>query len=107
PYAGIKFLAYEQIRALVITNNAQETHFRRFISGSLAGCCSVFFTYPLEVIRVRLAFETKNAGRSSFTNTVRQIYTEHLRPPAPASSATAASPLASAAAALPPRSGVS
>lgn len=41
---------------------------------------SVFFTYPLEVIRVRLAFETKREGRSSLASIVRKIYYEH--PPA-------------------------
>jgi solute carrier family 25 protein 16 len=41
---------------------------------------SVFFTYPLEVIRVRLAFETKREGRSSLTSIVRKIYYEHPAP---------------------------
>lgn len=77
PYAGIKFLAYEQIRAVVIPDKAHETPVRRFLSGSLAGVTSVFFTYPLEVIRVRLAFETKQDSRSSLSRICRQIYHEH------------------------------
>ena len=81
PYAGIKFLAYEQIRAVIIPSKASETPVRRFLSGSLAGVTSVFFTYPLEVIRVRLAFETKKDSRSSLSRICRQIYNEH--PPAP------------------------
>jgi len=88
PYAGIKFLAYEQIRAVVIPSKAQETNVRRFLSGSLAGVTSVFFTYPLEVIRVRLAFETKKDSRSSLSRICRQIYNEH--PPAPAITSTGA-----------------
>ena len=40
---------------------------------------SVFVTYPLEVVRVRLAFETKDRGRSSLTAICRQIY--HEQPP--------------------------
>ena len=83
PYAGIKFLAYEQIRAVIIPDKAHETSARRFVSGSLAGITSVFFTYPLEVIRVRLAFETKRDSRSSFMRICRQIYHEH--PPEPQS----------------------
>ncbi|KAF2716014.1 mitochondrial carrier [Polychaeton citri CBS 116435] len=79
PYAGIKFLAYEQIRALMIPTKEQETHVRRFITGSLAGCCSVFATYPLEVIRVRLAFETRSSQRKGFADICRIIYNE--RPP--------------------------
>lgn len=82
PYAGIKFLAYEQIRARIIHSNAQETPGRRFVSGSLAGMVSVFFTYPLEVIRVRLAFETRAGERSSLGSIVRKIYGEHAAPTA-------------------------
>lgn len=79
PYAGIKFLAYEQIRARIIPSAAEETHIRRFLSGSLAGCASVFFTYPLEVIRVRLAFETKQGSRSSLSTICSKIYRERPR----------------------------
>lgn len=56
PYAAIKFVAYEQIRAVLIPNNSYETHVRRFASGSLAGLLSVICTYPLDVIRVQLAY---------------------------------------------------
>ncbi|KAJ2903587.1 hypothetical protein MKZ38_009640 [Zalerion maritima] len=77
PYAGIKFLAYEQIRGLVISRKDHETPFRRLISGSLAGVTSVFFTYPLEVIRVRMAFETKAHGHSNLAAICRQIYREN------------------------------
>lgn len=79
PYAGIKFLAYEQVRAAMIKDHTQETPVRRFLSGSLAGTVSVFFTYPLEVIRVRLAFETKTHSRTSLIDICKTIYRE--RPP--------------------------
>lgn len=81
PYGGIKFLAYEQVRAMVIKNKGEETHIRRFLAGSIAGCFSVFATYPLEVIRVRLAFETKSDKRVGLRDICRTIYNE--RPPAP------------------------
>jgi solute carrier family 25 protein 16 len=84
PYAGIKFLAYEQIRSAVIPSKEYETSARRFLSGAMAGCVSVFFTYPLEVIRVRLAFETKQDGKRSFANICRTIYREHPTIPTPA-----------------------
>lgn len=76
PYAAIKFVSYEQFRAILIKNKEQETPWRRLVSGSLAGVTSVFFTYPLEVIRVRLAFETRKDSRSSFTSICQQIYRE-------------------------------
>ncbi|KAE8154751.1 mitochondrial carrier domain-containing protein [Aspergillus avenaceus] len=81
PYAAIKFLAYEQIRAVVIPSRDKETAFRRLMSGSLAGITSVFFTYPLELIRVRLAFETKRSSGSSVSSIFRQIYRERVSPP--------------------------
>ncbi|KAK3678148.1 coenzyme A transporter [Recurvomyces mirabilis] len=81
PYGGIKFLAYEQIRAVLIKGKDQETPLRRFMAGSLSGCASVFATYPLEVIRVRLAWETKGQKRVTVRDICRTIYHEH--PPAP------------------------
>ena len=76
PYAGIKFLAYEQIRAIVIKDEKQETAWRRLVSGSLAGIASVAVTYPLEVIRVRLAFETRGERRVGLAGICRKIYRE-------------------------------
>lgn len=42
---------------------------------------SVFFAYPLDVIRVRLAFETKADSKSSLSRIFKQIY--HEQPPQP------------------------
>ncbi|KAK1147104.1 coenzyme A transporter [Aspergillus melleus] len=99
PYAAIKFLAYEQIRAVVIPSRDKETPGRRLLSGSLAGITSVFFTYPLELIRVRLAFETKKSSRSSLRDVVRQIYRERVSPPSTSSGISASSVTGATAAA--------
>lgn len=99
PYAGIKFLAYEQIRSILIPSASQETPLRRLLSGSLAGVTSVFFTYPLEVIRVRLAFETKKDSRSSLSSICRQIY--HERTPGTSASRTQSASLPNAIASAP------
>ena len=93
PYASIKFLGYEQFRNIIISSPAQETPLRRLLSGALAGMSSVFITYPLEVIRVRLAFETKRDSRSSLSSICKQIYHEQpSKPPTtiplPATSST-------------------
>jgi solute carrier family 25 protein 16 len=95
PYAAIKFLAYEQIRSVVIHSPAQETPVRRFMSGSLAGVTSVFFTYPLEVIRVRLAFETKQDSKSSLSAICKRIYNEAPPPSRHANGAVASVPIES------------
>ncbi|KAF2771575.1 mitochondrial carrier [Teratosphaeria nubilosa] len=81
PYGGIKFMAYEQIRAIVIPSKEYETSMRRLASGALSGSISVFATYPLEVIRVRLAWETRSHNRMTVRDICRTIYNEH--PPAP------------------------
>ncbi|KAI1097926.1 mitochondrial carrier protein LEU5 [Jackrogersella minutella] len=85
PYAAIKFVAYEQYRAFIIGSNRQnETWIRRFATGALAGVSSVFLTYPLEVIRVRLAFETKHR-HLSLADICKKIYYEQpLSKPSPA-----------------------
>ncbi|KAL3467754.1 mitochondrial carrier domain-containing protein [Aspergillus heterothallicus] len=98
PYAAIKFLAYEQIRAAVIPSRDKETPFRRLIAGSMAGMTSVFFTYPLELIRVRLAFETKKSSRSSLSGAIRQIYSERVSSPKGLSSGKGSSSVAAVAA---------
>ncbi|OLN87815.1 Mitochondrial carrier protein LEU5 [Colletotrichum chlorophyti] len=109
PYAGIKFLAYEQIRSIVIRRKDQETPWRRLISGSMAGVTSVFFTYPLEVIRVRLAFETKHGG-SSLSAICRRIYNERFVRNSGATNAAGATATEATAtstvAAIAPRSGL-
>jgi solute carrier family 25 protein 16 len=46
----------------------------------MAGMVSVFFTYPLEVIRVRLAFETRGQDRSTLRSICTKIYNEHPPP---------------------------
>ncbi|KAI5481559.1 mitochondrial carrier protein, coenzyme A transporter [Pseudohyphozyma bogoriensis] len=68
-----------------------ETSALRFAAGSLAGVTSALFTYPLELIRVRLAFEHHSASDSpaSLRATIRQIY---LEPPLPLPSRSSPSP---------------
>ncbi|ORY63165.1 mitochondrial carrier domain-containing protein [Pseudomassariella vexata] len=104
PYAAIKFVAYEQYRALLIgSKQHHETWIRRFSAGAQAGVTSVFFTYPLEVIRVRLAFETKHRS-SSLADICKKIYGEHPLPkPQPHTAAAAATTTVEA---VVPRSGL-
>ncbi|KAJ5799056.1 uncharacterized protein N7518_001124 [Penicillium psychrosexuale] len=76
PYASINFLAYEQFRMAVIMTPEKETPFRRFLCGSMAGATSTFVTYPLELMRTRLAFETVHTNPSSWLDISRKIYFE-------------------------------
>ena len=106
PYAAVKFLAYEQIRAILIHSPQQETPLRRLLSGSLAGVTSVFFTYPLEVIRVRLAFETKKDTRSGLATICRKIYNEAPPPRLPTNAPAVVATAADAVKAVAPKSGL-
>jgi len=65
PYAAIKFMAYSKFRHYLMPTRDQETNLRRFLAGSLSGTTSVLFTYPLELIRVRLAYQTRAPSSST------------------------------------------
>jgi len=77
PYASIKFVAYEQIRTILIPTDLHETAIRRFMAGSLSGLASVFFTYPLDLLRVRMAFETKHLHEKNIRPNSRQHFIMH------------------------------
>ncbi|TFK51176.1 mitochondrial carrier [Heliocybe sulcata] len=80
PYAAIKFMAYDKVHFMLMPTRDHETNFRRFAAGSLSGMISVLFTYPLEVIRVRMAFQTRSGTssplRPSVTQAIHQISSE-------------------------------
>ncbi|KAE8372410.1 mitochondrial carrier domain-containing protein [Aspergillus bertholletiae] len=76
PYASINFLAYEQLRVGIIRSPEKDTPFRRFCCGSMAGAISTVVTYPLELIRIRLAFETVHNKPLSWLRICRTIYVE-------------------------------
>ncbi|KAF9482198.1 mitochondrial carrier [Pholiota conissans] len=82
PYAAIKYMAYDQVHYILMPTREQETNVRRFLAGAISGTMSVFCTYPLEVIRVRMAFQTRMARngnaevRPSFLQAARHIYDE-------------------------------
>lgn len=63
PYAAVKFVVYEQIRNTLIPSEAYETNLRRLLAGSISGVVSVFCTYPLDLLRVRMAFDTDSRHR--------------------------------------------
>lgn len=73
PYAGIKFMAYEQFKLYMMPTKSDETGKRKFIAGSLAGCTATCFAYPLDLIRVRLAYEVKSCKNPGDTIRIRDI----------------------------------
>ncbi|KZP31540.1 mitochondrial carrier [Athelia psychrophila] len=90
PYAAVKFMAYDQVHHVLMPTRESETNARRFSAGAISGIISVFFTYPLEVIRVRMAFQTRLANdtssnrlRPSLSRAISQIYHETGATPLP------------------------
>ncbi|KZT00920.1 mitochondrial carrier [Laetiporus sulphureus 93-53] len=87
PYAAIKFMAYDQIEHVLMPTRESETNVRRFLAGALSGMTSVICTYPLELIRVRMAFMTRSSTphavaphlyiRPSFVSAMSEIYHEN------------------------------
>ncbi|KAI0326466.1 mitochondrial carrier [Cubamyces sp. BRFM 1775] len=95
PYAAIKFMAYDQLEGLLMPTRESQTNLRRFTAGALSGMTSVFFTYPLELIRVRMAFSTRNSSHSpdayhrpSFMSAMKHIYREGTHPLNPSASSS-------------------
>lgn len=56
----------------------RESAARQFAAGSLAGVTSVMFTYPLDLLRVRMAYEVQQEGkgRPRLWTTFKQVYNE-------------------------------
>ncbi|KAF8513179.1 mitochondrial carrier domain-containing protein [Hysterangium stoloniferum] len=96
PYAAIKFMAYSRFRRALMPTKSSETNFKRFLAGSLSGTTSVLFTYPLELIRVRLAYQTRTpsaTARSSLQpHSLSQIISLIYHEGSPSSKSIAAEP---------------
>ncbi|OSX57543.1 hypothetical protein POSPLADRAFT_1174091 [Postia placenta MAD-698-R-SB12] len=96
PYAAIKFMAYDQVEHILMPTPESQTNVRRFSAGAMSGVISVFFTYPLELIRVRMAFLTRSSPphglpyeRPTFLRVMSYIYREGASLPPSSDSAPA------------------
>ena len=80
PYAAMQFTSYEFYKRLnkkLFTKEKSERIVNNLVCGSMAGITAVTFTYPLDVIRSRLAFQFK--GEKFYTgiiDSIRKIYAE-------------------------------
>ncbi|RDB26064.1 putative mitochondrial carrier C17H9.08 [Hypsizygus marmoreus] len=59
PHAAVGYTVYDHVRKVFMPTKADQTSFRRFLAGSVAGVSVLPFTYPFELVRVRMAMETK------------------------------------------------
>jgi len=55
PEAGVRFWAFDRARLSLCAEPSRPTHAERFGAGALAGAASCVATYPLELIKTRIA----------------------------------------------------
>jgi len=65
PYAAMQYTTHEQFKKMLgSTNNEALPPFRRFLAGSLAGIAAASCTYPLDMVRARMAVVAKHKYKS-------------------------------------------
>jgi len=66
PYAAIQFMSFEQYKRLLKPYFSQEhLHYSKLLAGSMTGVTAVTFTYPLDLVRARLAFQVSERKYTS------------------------------------------
>ncbi|KAL3876774.1 hypothetical protein ACJMK2_034570 [Sinanodonta woodiana] len=77
PYASIQFFSYEQYKKIFkLLTSQPHPHMDKLVSGSMAGLTAVLCTYPLDMVRARLAFQTKGEYiHDGLVGTVKAIVT--------------------------------
>ncbi|XP_076830394.1 solute carrier family 25 member 16 [Brachyhypopomus gauderio] len=77
PYGAIQFMAFDHYKKFLSTKLGISGHIHRLMAGSLAGMTAVICTYPLDVIRARLAFQV--TGEHRYTGIANAFYTIYLK----------------------------
>ncbi|XP_033952103.1 calcium-binding mitochondrial carrier protein SCaMC-2-B isoform X1 [Pseudochaenichthys georgianus] len=73
PESAIKFMAYEQIKRLMGSNQETLGIAERLVAGSLAGAFAQSSIYPMEVLKTRLALR-KTGQYSGIVHCAKQIF---------------------------------
>ena len=73
PYAAIQFMSYEQYKKLVRPYFNPNTHTSKLLAGSLTGITAVTFTYPLDMVRARMAFQVHERKYAGIKHTLLSI----------------------------------
>uniref|UniRef100_A0A8C6GVB7 Graves disease carrier protein n=1 Tax=Mus spicilegus TaxID=10103 RepID=A0A8C6GVB7_MUSSI len=77
PYGAIQFMAFEHYKTFITTKLGVSGHVHRLMAGSMAGMTAVICTYPLDVIRVRLAFQVK--GEHTYSGIIHAFKTTYAK----------------------------
>lgn len=73
PYAAIQFMSYEQYKRLLKPFFERNSHFGKLLAGSMTGVTAVTFTYPLDMVRARLAYQVYEKKYTSVWKTLITI----------------------------------
>ncbi|XP_074648557.1 solute carrier family 25 member 16-like [Tubulanus polymorphus] len=58
PYAALQFVSYENYKKILMSQlRTSHPHLAQLVAGSMAGMTAVLGTYPLDMVRARLAFQ--------------------------------------------------
>ncbi len=72
PYAGIQFVSFDSYKSLLMRDGETRlTPGRRLLAGSMAGATSVICTYPLDLLRARMA--VLNAAQGGMRHNFRVV----------------------------------
>lgn len=74
PYASIQFWSYDYFKGKIMDRSTNFGVPQRLASGSLAGMTAALATYPLDVIRIRLAVQPELNG---FVDSAKSVYAEN------------------------------
>ncbi|GAB4852750.1 Mitochondrial carrier protein CoAc2, variant 3 [Ancistrocladus abbreviatus] len=77
PYAALHYMAYEEYKRLIIDcfPNVWRGPVLDLVAGSFAGGTAVLFTYPLDLVRTKLAYQVVESAKSNFK---RLVHSEQL-----------------------------
>lgn len=73
PYAAIQFMSYEQYKRLLRPHFKQDSHTSKLLAGSMTGVTAVTFTYPLDMVRARMAYQVHEARYRGIWHTLVTI----------------------------------
>ncbi len=73
PYAGVQFFVYEHAKQ-VLPGIIGESKVTSLFAGSLAGLAAVFCTYPLDLVRTRLAVQVEEKTYRGIIHACGTIY---------------------------------
>ncbi|XP_064457375.1 solute carrier family 25 member 16-like [Ornithodoros turicata] len=57
PYAAVQFVSFETFKRIIRSTFGTNSHGGKFVAGSCAGVTAAVTTYPLDMVRARLAFQ--------------------------------------------------